>query len=104
MSGWSGRRSGRPGRRGASPAGSKPACFERIHGRRFEIQRVPAEALLAQQEAATDPMAQSFAGLMRCYANGDPIDMRATLRSFPVTLTSVDEHAAATARAMAVPA
>jgi uncharacterized protein YbjT (DUF2867 family) len=78
--------------------------FERIHGRPFEVQHVPAEALLGQQEAATDPMAQSFAGLMRCYANGDPIDMRATLRSFPVTLTSVEEHAAATARATAVPA
>ena len=49
-------------------------------------------------------MAQSFSGLMRCYANGDPIDMRATLRAFPVALTSVDEHAAASARAMAVPA
>ena len=80
------------------------AIFERVQGRPFEVQHVPAGALLAQQQAAADPMAQSFSGLMRCYANGDPIDMRATLRAFPVALTSVDEHAAASVRAMAVPA
>jgi NADH dehydrogenase len=78
--------------------------FEHVHGRRFEVARVPADALLAQQLAAADPMQQSFSGLMRCYANGDPIDMRATLRTFPITLTSVDEYAAATAPVPAVPA
>ncbi len=77
--------------------------YERIHGRPFEVAHVPSDALVAQQSAATDPMQQSFTGLMRCYANGDPIDMRATLRAFPVVLTSVDEYAAAGAGAMAVP-
>jgi hypothetical protein len=64
---------------------------------------VPAEALASQQSAATDPMQQSFTGLMRCYASGDAIDMRPTLRDFPVALTAVDEHAESGARAMAVP-
>ena len=67
--------------------------FEEALGRTFAVQFVPADALEAQQAAATDPMQQSFSGLMRCYAAGDPIDMRATLKSFPVTLTSVREYA-----------
>lgn len=78
--------------------------FERVQGRPFTVQHVPTAALLAQQQAAADPMAQSFSGLMRCYANGDPIDMRATLRAFPVALTSVEAYAAASAQTMAVPA
>ncbi len=78
--------------------------YERVLGRPFETVHVPAEALASQQSAATDPLQQSFTGLMRCYASGDAIDMRATLRDFPVVLTAVDEHAEAGARAMAVPA
>jgi len=77
--------------------------YERILGRPFETVHVPAEALASQQSAATDPMQQSFTGLMRCYASGDAIDMRPTLRDFPVALTAVDEHAESGARAMAVP-
>ncbi len=76
------------------------AEFERAHARPFEVQHVPAEALAAQQAAATDPMQQSFTGLMRCYAAGDAIDMRSTLRDFPVALTSVEAYAAASAPAM----
>jgi uncharacterized protein YbjT (DUF2867 family) len=72
------------------------AEFESVAGRSFEVQHVPVEALVAQQEAATDPMAQSFAGLMRCYAKGDAIDMAPILRDFPVRLTSVREYAART--------
>jgi uncharacterized protein YbjT (DUF2867 family) len=78
--------------------------YERVYGRPFEVAHVPAAALLAQQSTATDPMQQSFTGLMRCYASGDPIDMRAALRDFPVTLTAVDTYAETCARAMAVPA
>ena len=67
--------------------------FEEVGGKRFEVQYVPVEALEEQQKGATDPMQQSFLGLMRCYAGGDPIDMRATLKAFPVQLTSVKDHA-----------
>jgi len=80
------------------------AIFERVHGRQFAVQHVPSDALVTQQEAASDPMARSFSGLMRCYAKGDPIDMRATRVAFPVALTTVEEYAAATAGLAAVPA
>jgi uncharacterized protein YbjT (DUF2867 family) len=68
--------------------------FERASGKAFEVQYVPADALAAQQAGATDPMQQSFAGLMRCYAGGDPIDMAETAKAFPFELTSVEQYAA----------
>jgi len=67
--------------------------FEEVGGRPFEVEYVPVEALEAQQQAATDPMQQSFSGLMRCYAQGDAIDMQETLKTFPVELTSVKVYA-----------
>jgi uncharacterized protein YbjT (DUF2867 family) len=72
--------------------------FEEVGGRAFAIQHVPEDALQAQQEAATDPMAQSFAGLMRCYAQGDAIEMSATLEAFPLRLASVREYASSVLR------
>ncbi len=67
--------------------------FEQARGRSFDVHFVPAEVLTAQQAAAADPMQQSFTGLMRCVAAGDPIDMRETLKAFPIRLTSVEEYA-----------
>jgi len=67
--------------------------FEEVGGRPFEVALVPEQALEAQQQAATDPMQQSFSGLMRCYAQGDSIDMQEMLKVFPVQLTSVREYA-----------
>jgi uncharacterized protein YbjT (DUF2867 family) len=67
--------------------------FEEVGGRRFEVQHVPEEALQAQQAGAPDSLGQSFAGLMRCYATGDSIDMRATLAAFPMQLTPVWDYA-----------
>jgi len=67
--------------------------FEKVIGKTFEVQHVPEAALEAQQKAATDGMQQSFTALMRCYAQGDPIDMQETLKVFPVQLTSVREYA-----------
>jgi uncharacterized protein YbjT (DUF2867 family) len=69
--------------------------FERLAGRPFEVVHVPIEALAAQQEAATDPMAQTFAGLMRCVALGDRIDMAPLLQEIPLHMTTVREFAAA---------
>jgi len=67
--------------------------FERISGKAFELQYVPEEALARQQQEATDPMQQSFTGLMRWVAKGDPIDMGPVLETIPVELTSVQEYA-----------
>ena len=66
--------------------------FEQASGRSFELQFVPEEALLAQQAAATDPMQQSFNALMRVYAQGDPIDMTATLQTFAIQPTPLEEY------------
>jgi uncharacterized protein YbjT (DUF2867 family) len=67
--------------------------FEEIGGKSFEVTHAPVEALEEQQKAATDPMQQSFSALMRCYAQGDAIDMQTTLKAFPLQLTSVKEYA-----------
>jgi len=76
--------------------------FEEVGGRPFTVSHVPVEALVARQGAATDDMGRSFAGLVRCYARGDPIPMDQTARTFGVDLTSVRTFAEATfARARA---
>ena len=67
--------------------------FERVSGRPFEVTHVPEEALLAQQAAATDEMAQTFPALMRDIARGDPIPMGDVLAAIPVELTSVAAYA-----------
>jgi uncharacterized protein YbjT (DUF2867 family) len=68
--------------------------FEDASGRTMEWQFVPEAALEAQQAAATDPMQQSFSGLMRCLASGDPIEMANTLESFAaISPTTVEEYA-----------
>jgi NADH dehydrogenase len=67
--------------------------FEKVGGKPLAVQHVPVEALEEQQKGATDPMQQSFLGLMRCYAAGDPIDMQETLKAFPVQLTSIRDYA-----------
>lgn len=67
--------------------------FEQVQGRAFEIQHVPDEALLEQKKTASDPLQQSFAGLMLYYSAGSVIDMRETLQNFPVKLTGVKDYA-----------
>jgi uncharacterized protein YbjT (DUF2867 family) len=69
--------------------------FEELQGRKFEVQHVPEEALREQRESASDPLQQSFAGLMLYYSHGHIIDMRATLEKIPVQLTSVRDFAKA---------
>jgi|SRR2546430_16951085 len=68
-------------------------AFEQAGGRPFTVEHVPEEALRAQRTAATDPLQQSFAALMLAYALGNSIDMRSTLKTFPVPLVSVKEYA-----------
>lgn len=67
--------------------------FEESQGRPFEVEHVPEEVLRQQKETASDPLQQSFAGLMLYYAEGSVIDMHETLRKFPVQLTSVQDYA-----------
>jgi uncharacterized protein YbjT (DUF2867 family) len=65
---------------------------EGLTGRPFEVHNVPEETLSVQQRAATEPLEQSFAALMLAYAKGDPIDMKQTLKTFPVELLSVKDY------------
>lgn len=74
------------------------SIFERLSGRKFDLSFVSAEALAAQQAAATDPMQQSFSGIMRLYAAGDRIDMTKTLHDYAFDLTGVETYAERTLR------
>jgi uncharacterized protein YbjT (DUF2867 family) len=67
--------------------------FEKQSGRPFTVQHTSEEQLRAQKEGATDSLPESFAGLMLAYAQGNVVDMRATLQKFPVRLRSVGEYA-----------
>jgi len=69
--------------------------FEELKGQKFEVQYVPEQALKEQKESATDPLQESFAGLMLYYSRGDVIEMQKTLHKFPVQLTSVRDYAQA---------
>ncbi len=66
--------------------------FEESKGRKFEVQHVSKETLNQQKETASDPLQQSFAGLMLFCSRGNVIDMQETLRKLPVQLTSVREY------------
>lgn len=67
--------------------------FEELSGRAFEVERVPEEALRAMKAAATNPVEETFAGLMLLVAGGDAIDMGDTLRRYPIRMTTVREYA-----------
>jgi uncharacterized protein YbjT (DUF2867 family) len=67
--------------------------FEERAGRKFEVERVPDEALQAMKANAKNPVEETFAGLMLFVGRGDDIDMRPTLSRFPHRLTTVREYA-----------
>jgi uncharacterized protein YbjT (DUF2867 family) len=67
--------------------------FEERSGHPFEVERVPEEALRAMKAGATNPVDETFAGLMLLVAGGDEIDMRDTLRRYPIRMTTVREYA-----------
>jgi uncharacterized protein YbjT (DUF2867 family) len=69
--------------------------FEKVKGQKFDIQHVPEEALREQRESASDPLQQSFAGLMLNYSQGSIVDMQETLQKFPMRLTSIKDYAQA---------
>ena len=56
---------------------------EQVTGKTFDVQHVPEEAIRMQHGAATDPLQQSFAGLMLSYAHGEVIDPAEAMRIFP---------------------
>lgn len=67
--------------------------FEERSGRKFDVEQVPVEALRAMKAGATNPVEETFAGLMLHCAGGDVIDMRETLARYPHRMTTVREYA-----------
>ncbi|MHB8960892.1 MAG: SDR family oxidoreductase [Candidatus Limnocylindrales bacterium] len=67
--------------------------YEEALGHKIGVTLVPESDLQAQQASATDPMAQSFAALQRCYARGDSIDMRRTSSLLMRSMRTVREQA-----------
>ena len=68
------------------------ARFEKIGGRRFRLEHVPEQALLAQFEGATDSMNKSFAALMLGYLHGDAMNMASVVDTYGIKLTNVNEY------------
>ena len=67
--------------------------FEKLTGKKIQVDIVPESILRKQKSDASDPLQKSFAGLMLGYAAGQEIDMDSTLRSIPMDLSSVEDYA-----------
>ncbi len=68
--------------------------FERIFGRKIDLDRVPVAAL-EEQHRSTDSLQKTFAALMLAYAKGDAIPgSLETARNYGVTLRAVSDFAA----------
>jgi len=75
--------------------------FERIFGKKIELDRVPVAAL-QEQHLSPDPLQKTFAALMLAHAKGDAIPGRLeTARSYGINLRSVSDCAAAMSKAAA---
>ncbi len=69
--------------------------FEKIHGKNFEVEHVPVEALLQQKANSPYPLEQSFAALMLDYAEGNAMDMTEVGKHLNAPLASVQDYAVA---------
>lgn len=67
--------------------------FEKAGGKSFELQFVPAAALEAQRNAATDPLQVSFSAMMHNMAVGLDIDSSKALKAFSIPLASIEDYA-----------
>src|SRR5215813_4148475 len=67
--------------------------FEQESGQTFELQNLADEALRAQMAAAPDSLGKALSGLMIGLNDVGTIDMKETLRNFPIQLTSLREYA-----------
>jgi uncharacterized protein YbjT (DUF2867 family) len=67
--------------------------FEKIGGKPFKVEHVPAELLRVQYAEATDPMQKSFAALMLGYSYGDAMNMTPVQEEFGIRLKNLDTYA-----------
>ena len=68
--------------------------FENTTNRAWDVQHVPEEALLAQLEQATDPLAETFLKLQLEYLHGCLMNTSEALRMMPVRRKTVAAYAA----------
>ena len=68
--------------------------FEQVAGRRFEVQHVPEEVLLAQLEQAPDPLSETFCKLQLEYVHGCLMNTSEALKLMPIRQKSIREYAA----------
>ncbi len=70
--------------------------FEQASGKAFDLLFVPAAALEAQRNTATDPLQVSFAAMMHNMATGIQVNTSGAQKAFPgIKLKSVPEFASA---------
>jgi uncharacterized protein YbjT (DUF2867 family) len=67
--------------------------FERLSSKSFELHYVPAAALAAQKDGATDPLQKSFTALMLSVNNGDEVDNSLAQKVYSFPLISVEDYA-----------
>ena len=68
--------------------------FEQASGKAFELHFVPASALEAQRDAATDPLQFTFAAMMHYMALGVHVNTSLAEKVFPdIKLKSIPEYA-----------
>jgi uncharacterized protein YbjT (DUF2867 family) len=67
--------------------------FEQASSRSFEIDFVSEQTLADEQTSGDSSWLRSIAGLRRCYADGDVVNMRELRDRFPISTTSVRDYA-----------
>jgi uncharacterized protein YbjT (DUF2867 family) len=75
--------------------------FETSGEKKFDVQHVPEDALLAQLETLNDPLAEAFAKLQLEYVHGCLMNTSEALRAMPIRQRSVHEYAAHVTKAAA---
>jgi len=71
------------------------SIFETLGAPKMHLEHVPVATLHARMAAASDPLEESFTGLMLQYAAGDAVDTRPVAELFPGPSKSVRDYAAA---------
>jgi uncharacterized protein YbjT (DUF2867 family) len=66
--------------------------FEKNLHKNIEVNHISVDELQSRINSSTDDMQKSFSGLMLCVANGDSINMKGMLQTFPVKLISMQEY------------
>ena len=66
--------------------------FEQESGHTFDLQHIP-DAELRAQMSASDSLGKTFSGLMIGLNDAGTIDMKETLRNFPIQRMSVRDYA-----------